>query len=451
MQYSREAGVKNKALALFFIFSIAICASVISQPAVSQKQDIAIFALGYYGWNIPTQALGSIDSEIQKTFADLGRFTIMGQSQRLSSGGLDQFIATIKMAKQANFVMPEKFQFGEAFLTEGEFNKIIGSFIVVVPVVTDFNSFYNLRNLQYETNLKTAITFIDVASGGTVLAVKSITTSGTDKNNQFKSISIAIESITSQLEYEIRSISQFQINTKILSASGSKVILQMGLNMGLKKGDEFSIIQKDTIEGFDNSHEVGLIVVADVGQEVSSGEVLYTSIKLSIDTQLREIARFGTDIDLYIHSVSGNVPTILPGIRASATRGFYGFRPYMAIQVPVSLISSYLLWGSIPLDIIPVNIVIGGEYQINMGRLSLTPFVGIGASYIHITTAGISTDTDFLSHIVGQAYVRIAYLLDRNTRAFVDVGYEEWVAISDFWDNTSFGGISYGAGVAFKL
>jgi len=443
--------MKSRLLVVSLAIAILICASAYGQPVISEKQDVAVFALGYYGWNIPAQVLGSIDSEIQKVFADLGRFTIVGVSQRLSSGGLDQFIATIKKAKQANFVMPDKFQFGEVFLTEGEFNKLIGSFIVVAPVVTEFNSFYNTKSLQYETSLKTSITFIDVASGGTVVAIKSISSTGTDKNNQFKSISAAIESIPGQLEFEIRSIPEFQLKTRILSVSGSKIKLQMGLNMGLKKGDEYSIIQKDSIEGFDNSREAGLVVISEVSQEVSTGEVLYSSIKPTRDTQLKEIARFGTDLDVYVHSVSGAVPTIMPGFRAVASRGFYGFRPYAAVQVPLALMSSYLFWGVIPLDIIPVNAIFGGEFQINMGRLSLTPYAGVGVSYIHVTTAGVSTDTDFLSHIGAQAFAKAAYLFNRNMKVFVDLGFEQWIAISDFWGNASYGGVSLGAGVTFKL
>jgi len=442
--------MKNRTI-LLLVFMIVLSVSVSAQPTVSKKQDIAIFALGYYGWNIPAQALGSIDNEIQKVFADLGRFTIVGVSQRLSTGGLDQFIDIVKSAKQANFVMPEKFQFGEAFLTEAEFNKLVGSFFVIVPVITEFNSFYNMKNLQYETSLKTSITFIDVASGGSVVAIKFITTSGTDKSNQYKSMSVAIESIASQLEYEIRSIPQFQISTKILSAKGSKVVFQLGSDMGLKKGDEYAIIQNDTIEGFDNSREAGLVVVTDVGPEVSTGEVLYSSIKPSKNTQLREIPRFGTDLDLYVHNISGDVPTLLPGLRVAGLRGLFKFKPYMAFQVPVGLISSYLFWGIIPLDIIPVNVVIGGEYQLIKGRFAFAPYTGVGISYIHVTTAGVSTDTDFLSHVGVQAFARLSYLFNRNMKLFVDAGFEEWIAISDFWGNASYGGISVGAGLTFKL
>ena len=43
-------------------------------PTVSEKKDVAVFSLGYYGWAIPLETLGSIDQEIQKVFVDLGRF-----------------------------------------------------------------------------------------------------------------------------------------------------------------------------------------------------------------------------------------------------------------------------------------------------------------------------------------------------------------------------------------
>ena len=432
-----------------FVIILAVIASASAQPVISEKQDIAIFALGYYGWNIPGQALGSIDGQIQKVFSDLGRFTILGVSQRLSSGGLEQFISAMRQSKQASFVMPEKIQFGEAFLTEAEFNRLVGAFIVVVPVVLEFNSFYDTKNLQYQTNIKTNITFIDVANNGAVLAIKTLSSSGSHKTNQYESVRSAIDSIPGQLQYEIRSIPEFQINTRILSASGSTIRLQLGADMGLRKGDEYSIIQRATVEGFDDSREAGLVVIKDVGQEVSTGQVLFSSIKLGKDTQLREIPRMGSELDLYIHSIgSSTVSSVVPGLRATASRGFYAFRPYVAVQVPLGLMSSFL-WGLI--EIFPVNVILGGEYVVNMGRLSVAPNAGIGLSYFVITAGGSSTDTDFLSHIGFQASVRAAYLINRNLRAFVDIGYEGWLAVTDVLGNVGYEGTTVGAGVTFKL
>jgi hypothetical protein len=442
--------MKNRTIAIFALALLA-AASLAAQPVISVKQDVAIFALGYYGWNIPSQALASIDGEIQKVFADLGRFTVLGVSQRLSSGGLDRFIDTMRQAKQANFVMPEKYQFGEAFLTQSEFNKLVGAFIVVAPVVVEFNSFYNTKNAQFETSIKTNVTFIDVAAGGSVLAMKTISTTGSDKQNQNKSVSSAISSIPGQLVYEVRSIPEFQINTRILTASGSSVRLQLGENMGIRKGDEYAVIQKRSVEGFDDSKDVGLIVVQEVGREVSMGQVLFSSIPLGKDSQLREIPRQGADLDLYIHSIGGTVATLTPGFKATASRGFYSFRPFMAAQVPLGLMNSFLFWGSSYIQIFPVNVLLGGEMVFNLGRLSVSPSAALGVSYYHVTSSWVSSDTDFLSHVGAQVGGRVAYLFNRDMRAYVDVGYETWLAVSNFWGNASYGGLMVGAGVTFKL
>jgi hypothetical protein len=431
---------------MIFVLALLVTVSLAAQPVISAKQDVAIFALGYYGWNIPAQALASIDGEIQKVFTDLGRFTVLGVSQRLSAGGLDRFIDTIKQAKQANFVMPEKYQFGEAFLTQAEFNKLVGAFIVVAPVVVEFNSFYNTKSAQYETSIKTNVTFIDVSAGGSVLAMKTISSSGSDKQNQNKSISSAISSIPGQLQYEVRSIPEFQINTRILTANGSEVRLQLGENMGIKKGDEYAVVQRQTVEGFDDSKEVGLIVVKEVGQEVSMGQVLFSSVSLGKDAQLKEIPRQGADFDLYVHSIGGSVATITPGFKATASRGFYSFRPFVAAQVPLGLMNSFL-----SVTIFPINVLVGGEYVLNMGRLSVTPSAALGVSYYHVTSSWVSTDTNFLSHIGAQAEGRVAYLFNRNMRVFVDVGYETWIAVANTWGNVSYGGLMLGGGVTFKL
>jgi hypothetical protein len=435
------------ATALCIIFSILIGASLFAQPTVSEKQDVAVFGLGYYGWNIPYETLGSIDNEIQKVFVDLGRFNIIGVTQRLSPGGLDQFIATLKRAKESNFVMPEKFQFGEAFLTEGEFNKLTGAFIVAVPVVTNFNSYYDTKNARYQTTITTGVTYIDVAGGGRVLAMNKIESTGTDKTNQRNSISSAINSIPNQLQFQIRSVSAFQISTRILAASGSEIRLQLGQNMGIRRGDEYSVIDERTLEGFSDAREAGLVVIQDVGPEVSTGSVLYTSIALGKNTQLREIPRQGMDLDIYMHSIGGGAPTLAPGIRATASRGFYGLRPYAAVQIPLGFISSFFDF----VEIFPVNVILGAEFVMNFGRLSFMPYAGLGISYFHISTPWLTYETDFVSHIGVQAYGKLAYLLTRDIRLYAELGFEGWLQTYDFPENKTYAGLSIGAGATIKL
>jgi hypothetical protein len=361
--------------------------------------------------------------------------------------GVQDFIAELKKAKEANFVVPEKYQFGEATLTEAEFNKLLGAFIVAVPVVSEFNSDYNNVTNQWETQIKTNVTFIDIGAGGTVIGIAEVKSSGSDKANQNKSISSAISAIPMQLQFEVRKVPAFQINTRVLAVSGGQVKLQLGENMGIKKGDEYSVITSESVEGFKNEKEQGLIQIKDVGSEVSTGQVVYSSIKITKDIQLHEIPRLGVDIEGYFHYIQGEESAAVPGLRFVPSRGFYGFRPYIGLQVPLGQIWSFLGIETF----IPVNAIIGGEYEMHLGRLSITPYGGAGISYLYFADGlnGDSTDTNVFTHAGAQAYVNASFLVTRDLKIYADAGFEYWIAINNFFNN--YGGLSFGAGVSYKL
>ena len=173
-----------------------------------------------------------------------------------------------------------------------------------------------------------------------------------------------------QLQYEIRKIEAFQISTRVLAVSGSEIKLQLGRNMGIKKGDEYSIIVSETVEGFKNETEHGLVQIKDVGSEVSTGRIVYSSIPVTKDVQLQEIPRLGVDAEGYFHYLTllgDSVP--MPGVRFAASRGFYGTRPYVAIQVPCKDVSVDQ-WGLF-FGIIQISGVVGAEYNAYLGRLTL--------------------------------------------------------------------------------
>lgn len=454
---------RSATLAAVLALAFAAAPLFAQAPVVSEKKDVAIFALGYYGWSIPYETLGNIDMEIQKVFVDLGRFNIIGVTQRLSSGGLDQFIATLKKAKEANFVMPEKYQFGEAILTEAEFSKLVGAFIVAAPVVANFSSGYNQKNGYWETSIKTNVTFIDVAAGGTVMAIGQVETTGSDKQSQNKSIESAISAIPMQLQYEIRKVPAFQINTRVLAVAGKEIKLQLGQNMGIKKGDEYSVIQGGMVEGFKDEREAGLVLIKDVGAEVSTGLVLYSQARLTKDVQLREIPRQGVDAAPFLHIVSGTKLSVLDpsgagaekgsntvlGLRMPLSRGFYDVRPFATVQVPVNGIRNYLT-----AFMVPICVSVGAEYNLYLGRLALTPYGGVGASYIYVSEAlsGYSRDTSdtYIPHVGLQAYVSASYLVTRDIKVFGEVGFEYWLSLAQ-WLYTNYGGLSVGGGVSFKL
>lgn len=426
---------------LMFIALVGGLWGVWAQPVVSTRQDIAVFALGYYGWFIPYQALSTIDLKIQEVFTNIGRFNVFGAAQRLSSGGVQQFIDALRQAKQANFVLPEKYQFGEAFLTKSEFERMTGAFIVVVPVVTNYAVYLDTKAKTWNCNITTGFTFIDVAHDARVLSVESIDTSGSDKTNQNNAVMSAINSIPSQLEYRIRTIEEFQINTRVLETSGSNVKIQLGANMGIKKGDEYAVIKQQSVGGVEDSREVGLIVITDVSQQISTGKVLFTSGTLAPNTQLKEIARQGVDFDLYYHLSGGES---LPGLRMTASRGFFPLRPYLGLQMPINLAFNFL-----SVTVIPVNMIFGAEYMIPMGRLNVSPYAGVGLTYAHLTEAITGYENDYLSHVGFQAGGRVGYLINRDIRLFVDAGLDYWLTLG--WPFNTYGGVTFGAGITFKL
>ncbi|MBU0929425.1 MAG: hypothetical protein KKA67_16860 [Spirochaetes bacterium] len=433
------------AIAAFLV--IAGSAQAFAQPQVSEKKEIAIFSLGFYGWDIPKETLGTIDIDIQRVFLDLGRFTIFGMEKRFSTGDVDQFITVLKQMKESTFVLPEKYQFGEAFLTEADFNKLVGAFIIAVPVVTSYNSQF-VDQKEWRTDIKTNVSFINVADG-TMIGIANVETQGTSRETQYKSIQEAIGGIPSQMQFEIRKISAFQNVTRVLASGFGGVDLQLGTNMGIKKGDEYAVIQSDTLEGFLDEREVGLLVIKDVGSTRSKGTILYSSIPVVKDVQLREIPRLGTDAAVYAHSYSyfeGLGPSFVVGLRTELTRGFYDLRPYAAVQM---VFDDDMLF--------PLNAIVGGQYSLFIRRIELGARAGVGGSTNIIVkliqNEFSTTDDEWFTHygVSGGAYV--SYLVTRDFKVFVEAQADYMIGILDSLGGSfsSYGGYQLGLGATFKL
>lgn len=433
--------------ALVLPFILVASLLIAQSPDVSKKKDLAIFNIGWYGWSIPLETLGSIDQKTRKVFVDLGRFNVIGIEQRLSSGGLSEFIAAIKKAKESSVVIPEKFQFGEATLTEADWNSLVGAFIVAAPVVSSFSSKWNDKALTFETKLTVHVTFVDIAGGGATLGVAEVETSGSDKKDQFASIKSAIDSIPDQLQYEIRKIPAFQISSKILSVKRGEVKMALGRNMGIQVGDEYSVVERSTVEGFSDDSEVGLLLVTSVGSEVSTAQEIYGGKSITPEAALQEIPRLGIDFDPYAHLFLGTAGLdFVPGFRAVATRGYIGFRPLATVQIPLGQMFSFAT-----VLIIPIDVAVGGEMNVNAGRLSLTGWGAVGAGYVHLSEAitGTDTKTDFLAHLGVQAWGKAALLISRDMRVFGEAGLDYWIPINTLFK--PYGGLGVGGGVELKL
>src|SRR6056297_2150118 len=122
----------------FFLIMVCLILLLptIGAQEVSEKKDIAVFKLSYADYSIPNGALGLVDQSIQNVFIELGRFNIIGMNYRLQSNDINAFIDKIREMKEADVEIPEEVRLGQETFTEADFNKLVGSFIVVVPVMS---------------------------------------------------------------------------------------------------------------------------------------------------------------------------------------------------------------------------------------------------------------------------------------------------------------------------
>ncbi len=313
---------------------------------------------------------------------------------------------------------------GKEFFTEADFNRLVGSFIVTIPSVTNFITKQD-KGGTYTATLQTTFSFVNVEQGKT-FAHSLVETSGSDKDLQ-TAVQEAVNAIPLQLTYEVRKVPEFQLKTGIVEVNGRKVVLVLGQDMGLKKGDEYAIVSSRVISsGKSLTAEKGLVYIEEVGDEASVGRLIYAQGGAHPGEELREIPRLGFESTPYLHVASNMVDgglVAMAGARVSPVRGFGNFRPIFTLEVPFI----YSITAGIPF-----NVGFGGEYAMYLGRLQATPnaSVGAGGAYLwYLEDTGGDDRKYFFSHVGGNAGLALSYLFNRNVRLSVDAGFLYWFSL----------------------
>ncbi len=434
-------------------FVLILAAVVAFGPAlfsqeVSRKKELAVFNLSYYKWTIPASALGSIDEQVRAVFVNLGRFDVIGMAYRLGEEDVSGFIERIRSFKTENVEIPEQVQMGQEFLTQADMNRLVSSFIVVIPSVASFITDRN-KDGEYTTEIRTSFTFVNVEKIES-FAQFFVNTRGSDANPA-KATQKAIDAIPMQLTFEIRKIPEFQLRTGILEVRGGEVVLEFGRDMGVKVGDEYLIMSSRVLKsGKQVSGEKGLLIVRRVEEEISTARIVYSNGAPQEGEQLQELPRLGIDATLFAHaalplsaSSSYQLP-VLAGIRVALSRGFYAFRPNVSIEMPLHLLSdSSNIYGGIPL-----NVSLGGEYNVYLGRLQLVPMVAGGVG-MAIPLQGNGKDFQ-LTHFGGSAQLTITYLFNRDGKLVLEAGYLGWATVGGS-GLASYEGVFGGIGISWKF
>ena len=447
---------------LFFILLISFLGiSLLGAQEVSEKKDIAVFKLSYSDYSVPDGALGLVDQSIQNVFIQLGRFNIIGMNYRLGSNDINAFIDRVKQVKEQNIEVPEEVRLGQATFTEADFNQLVGSFIVVVPVMSYYNV-YEEGN-DYEAEIQTSFTFIKVDEGQ-AFASFQIDTSSSGENPK-AAVKGAVDMIPMQLQFELRSIEEFKLKTGIIDIVGNEYIMEFGKNMGVQIGDEYVTTAATVLpSGYTRTEETGFFVIKSVDQEIATATRIFSDGKPGIGDQLVEVPRVGFEATVYGHYLplkddpgtdAEEKNRIVLGIRAVASRGFYDWRPVVGVEVPLG--DSTAIW-------FPVIGYVGVEYHLRMGRLSLAPSAvfGAGSMVPIVGSEEFKEDFDFVASFGGTAQVTANYLLNRDTMIQGYAGYSLYVSLfsDEFLNGLTTDGLTnpaalsggfIGVGLTFKL
>ena len=411
---------------------------------VSEKKELAVFSLSYYGWDIPKGVLGAVDDAVKDVFVNLGRFNVIGMSYRLESDEVSAFIDQIKKVKEQQIEIPEGVRLGEETFTEADFNRLVGSFIVVIPTVTFYRSDYNEDDSDYESEIQTSFSFINIETYETI-GQFSIDTIGSG-DSSLEAAKEAADYIPMQLAFEIKNIDAFQLKTGVLEITGSRILFELGKDMGIKVGDEFAIVDPRVLpSGHVVTEEIGLVEVTEVMDTVSYGRVVYSKPRPVIGDQLSEIPRFGAESEAYLHVAVTNLGyVIVPGVRGIVTRGFRRFRPVIGFEVPLNDKKEIIPFG------LPVTMYIGGELNWSFWRFQILPSINLGVSGIIPVWEMDDEDPDFvLSHFGGSANIALSYLITRDIRLQADFGGMFYGSV--FINSKTYAGLYGGIAAKIKL
>ncbi|WP_455382421.1 hypothetical protein [Salinispira pacifica] len=437
--------VRKRFIAYGFIsiVMLLLSAATLFGQEYSEKKQVAVFRLGYYSWEIPTSALGAIDDSIRGVFVNLGRFTVIGYAKSLESRDVNDFIDALKKYKAADTELPKEVQLGREAFTQSDFNQLTSSFIVVIPSV----SYYNLElsnDGEYTAKLETSFSFINVQDL-TTIGQFTIDTSGSSIYAR-EAVRSAIDGIPVQLDYRIRAMPEFQIKTGILELTGSDVIIEFGRNMGVKPGDEFSVVTPTIVAGHQVDVPSGVLVVKDVRESFSVAHPIYTDRPLYVGDQLKEIPRVGVELNFYADLIFAGTDYVgappigyypLFGMRVTVARGVYRVRPTFEVEFPLH----QALTGGVP-----ANVYAGLEtFNIYAGRFQFAPTVllGVGGNYFR--------DEFYLSHLGGKAQLNLSLLVSNDVKLSLEGGYIAMVGLRDNPDQWAasywgpYGGIGFTA------
>lgn len=430
----------NKRFILMISVLLVLC-SLLSAQEISEKKEIAIFALSYYDVSIPGNVLGGVDSQIQNVFVNMGRFKVSGMDKRLSSNDVSAFIDKLKAVKEENMELPEEVLMGKETFTEADFNRLVGAFYVIIPslnsMTVDRTEIINVltgsKQQGWKASLQASFSVIDVSAGETVEHVMiDVNSSNTNKNTAIKN---AVNAISTELNVKMRKTNTFKLKTAVLAVKGNKIEMELGKNMGIKSCDEYVVLKTRTSKhsGRTYTTEDGLVIVKKVRNDFSEATILKG--QPGEGDQLVELAKYGIFASLY-GGVQIPALTLSKGDPLSGLVGlsvllnqFYFARPAFMIEVPLNQYTfAKDQYGQ---QYVQMQAYLGGEFPLRMRSVEITPrLMPLGLKFYFPLG---EKDEGFNNYVAAYnlfASLRVGILFGKNFRLYLEGGPEASISFN---------------------
>ncbi len=371
---------------------------------VSQRKEIAVMPV-YSSYNLPSSAYMYFDDRMIATIASMKRFQVIGYQYRLDGTTAQRFIERIReLKKQAALQNPQyrDEDLGIAVIPASEMERLVNSVFVFIPSINGYDSKsydiqiqqpkkgggYEIRIVkEHKATVNVSIKIIDTA--GNLLSTYDASGEGISRNSANEAYQKAVNDAVEGFAYYLRNVEEFKIKTGILRVDGNFAYLELGKNMGISPGYEFTIEEEVRImDKFTEKRRTGLIRVSYVSDEYSYGHIIFGSPKPG--DQLVEAPKTGGRFGISFNPMPLKVPekatlsySSLPDLNnKELTFGSVaGFAPALMMQLDLELGYSWLWETGFGIgfsDPLMLYLTIGPAYEWYMRSTSLV----FGAKFV---------------------------------------------------------------------
>jgi hypothetical protein len=303
-----------------FLFFALVSVPLFSAE-VSEEKDIALFGITAGGQSVPGDLLSYAESSISNEFITLKRFNVLGyENYRLESTDVEEFIERVKeiQAERAKEEGTYDEKFGTVVISGEDFDRIVGSVLVVIPSVADYRKtvvripvqtgdfVYWVR--KHEVTVSIDLIFVNIKTG---TREESLRVSGSSQNRVLQiAARDAVDNAVSNLALKLRKLDAFKIKSGVVRVQGDTVFFELGSAIGVKPGHEYEVMTKQELIGTDRIVEIptGLVRVKNTYEDLSEANIVYQKERITEGDQLVEVARLGMGLSVYGGIMQVDVP-----------------------------------------------------------------------------------------------------------------------------------------------